>query len=222
LEAEMLVPLKIPSGVLAMSQCGSAAGLSTKEHNCMNYRSPTFIFALLLAAALSLTGCASSSRVVNQWTNPEYKGALRLRRILVLGVSKQPSIRRTFEDRFVARLKKEKMDAVQSYLYIQEDGEAAEARLQSAVAQAKADAALIARLVRVEKKTEYSPSAGTGVGLWFLSRLPRRVDWVLRAAAHLSVRCLHLGDEPVRFGKKSVDMERHCADQRPEEYRERN
>jgi hypothetical protein len=103
-----------------------------------------------------LTGCASSTKIVNQWVNPEYRGP-NFKRILVVGISKQPSLRRTFEDEFAARLRAEGVDAVPSYRYIPEDGEVAEARLQEAVRQAHADAALITRLVRVEKKTEVSP-----------------------------------------------------------------
>jgi hypothetical protein len=144
--------------VLAMNQCRDApvSGKDDEEDERTMNRSPALVFALFMTMAFSLSGCASSSQVVNQWVSPEYD-APRFRHILVLGVSKQPSIRRAFEDRFVARLKAEGVNAVQSYLYIPEDGEAAEALLQTAVRQAKADAALIARLVRVEKKTEYSP-----------------------------------------------------------------
>jgi hypothetical protein len=46
---------------------------------------------------------------------------------------------------------------VPSYRYIPEDGGAAEARLQEAVRLASADAALVTRLVRVEKRTNVSP-----------------------------------------------------------------
>jgi hypothetical protein len=83
------------------------------------------ILALVLLVA---TDC-SSARVVNEWRNPEY-AAPEFRRIMVIGVSKQPSIRRKFEDAFVARLKQDGMDAVPSYLYIAEGGPVAEARLQ--------------------------------------------------------------------------------------------
>ena len=75
----------------------------------------------------------------------------------MVGVSKQPSIRRTFEDEFVAKLKSAGVDAVPSYLFIPEDGQVEEARLQEAVKRGNADAVIITRLVRVEKKTEVSP-----------------------------------------------------------------
>jgi hypothetical protein len=57
----------------------------------------------------------------------------------------------------VNKLKAAAMDAVPSYLYIREDGQVDEARLHEAIRQANADAVIITRLVRVEKKTEVSP-----------------------------------------------------------------
>jgi hypothetical protein len=117
---------------------------------------PLRISALAIGLALILTSCASSTKIVNQWVNPEYR-APNFKRIVVVGVTKQPSLRRTFEDEFVSRLATEGVDAVPSYRYIPEDGEVAEARLQEAVRQANADAALITRLVTVEKKTEVVP-----------------------------------------------------------------
>lgn len=117
---------------------------------------PLRISALAIGLALILTSCASSTKIVNQWVNPEYR-APNFKRIVVVGVTKQPSLRRTFEDEFVSRLTTEGVDAVPSYRYIPEDGEVAEARLQEAVRQANADAALITRLVTVEKKTEVVP-----------------------------------------------------------------
>lgn len=117
---------------------------------------PLRISARAIGLALILTSCASSTKIVNQWVNPEYR-APNFKRIVVVGVTKQPSLRRTFEDEFVSRLATEGVDAVPSYRYIPEDGEVAEARLQEAVRQANADAALITRLVTVEKKTAVVP-----------------------------------------------------------------
>ena len=117
---------------------------------------PLRIFALAIAVALGLTACAASTKIVNQWVSPDYTSP-RFRKIMVIGVSKQPSIRRTFEDQFVTKLKAAGVDAVPSYLYIPEDGQVDEGRLQAAVKQAGADAVIITRLVRVEKKTEVSP-----------------------------------------------------------------
>jgi hypothetical protein len=112
-------------------------------------------FCVALVLIFVVTGC-SSTKLVSQWGNPQYVGA-RFERLLVIGVSRSPGLRRTFEDRFAARLQSEGVDAVPSYLLISEDGQVDEARLQEAVKKAKADGVLITRLVRVETRTETTP-----------------------------------------------------------------
>lgn len=117
--------------------------------------SPVRVFFVAIAVAVVLAGCAAT-KIVTEWSNPDYASP-RFKKILVIGVSKQPSIRRTFEEEFVNKLKAAGVDAVPSYLYISEDGQVDEARLHEAVRKANADAVIITRLVRVEKKTEVSP-----------------------------------------------------------------
>lgn len=124
---------------------------------------------VVLTVVLGLAGC-SSTKLVSHWENPQAVPA-RFDRLLVIGVSQRPSLRRTFEDTFVARLKAEGVDAVPSYLVIPEDGPVAEARLQEAVQRAHADGVLITRLVRVERRTEvspgyYAPAPAVGLGFY--------------------------------------------------------
>jgi hypothetical protein len=106
-------------------------------------------------AAVVVAGC-SSTRIVNQWSNPAY-AAPAFKKILVIGVSHQTSVRRSFEDEFVDQLKAAGVDAAPSYRYIQEDGPVDEARLDQAVREAGADAGIITRLTRTEQKTTVSP-----------------------------------------------------------------
>ena len=122
------------------------------------------IFALILA----LAGCAST-RVVHEWTSPDVASE-HFRKFLVIAISKQPGIRRSFEDEFVARLKAAGVDAVPSYGFITEDGPVEEPRLREAVEKAGADATLITRLVRVERKYSvdygYYPPPMLGFGFY--------------------------------------------------------
>ena len=110
---------------------------------------------LVVALVLAAAGCAST-RLVHQWSNPDVP-APRFTKILVLGISKQPGIRRSFEDAFVAKLRAAGVDAVAGYRFIPEDGPVEEPRLREAVAQAGVDATLMTRLVRVERKTSVDP-----------------------------------------------------------------
>jgi len=114
------------------------------------------LIGFALAWTLLVTGCSSTSRIVNQWSSPEY-AAPRFARIMAIGITRQPSIRRSFEDEFVTRLKATGVDAVPSYHFITEDGPVEEPRLREAVKQAGADATIMTRLVQVEKKTRVSP-----------------------------------------------------------------
>jgi hypothetical protein len=76
---------------------------------------------LAIAVVVGVIGCAASTRIVNEWTNPDYSSP-RFGRMLVIAISKNPGIRRTFEDEFVAKLKAAGVDAAPSYRYIPEEG----------------------------------------------------------------------------------------------------
>jgi len=120
----------------------------------------------VVTLVLAASGCAST-RVVHQWTSPD-AASVSFKKFLVIMISKQPGIRRSFEDEFVAKLKAMGLDAVPSYGFITEDGPVEEPRLREAVEKAGADATLITRLVRVERKYStdygyyYPPLVGFG------------------------------------------------------------
>jgi hypothetical protein len=120
----------------------------------MNLSNPLFR-TVAAATALTLAACASTE-LVNQWSNPAYTSP-SFKKIMVIGVTKQAGIRRTFEDEFVAQLKAAGVSAIPSYLYIPQDGPVGEAVLKQALKEAGADAVMITRLVGVQKKTEIAP-----------------------------------------------------------------
>ena len=112
--------------------------------------------AVLISSALLLAACASTT-LSNSWVNPEYKGP-PLKKVMVVGVSSQPALRRTFEDEFVKELKAVGVDAVASYNFIPEDGKAEEARVSAAVKEAGVQGILITRFVRVDVNTQVTPA----------------------------------------------------------------
>jgi hypothetical protein len=120
--------------------------------------------AVLISIALLVAACASTT-LSNSWTTPDYKGP-PLKKVMVVGVSNQPALRRTFEDEFVKELKAAGVDAVASYNFIPEDGKAEEARVTQAVKEAGVSGVLITRFVRVDVNTQvtqsYPPMMGMG------------------------------------------------------------
>jgi hypothetical protein len=132
----------------------------------------SFATLLILAAAL-LASCASTS-LVNQWKSPEYSGG-PMRKVMVVGVAKQPSVRRVFEDEFAAKLKGAGVEAIPSYTQIGEDVQADPAVLEQAVTKLGVDGVLVTRLVKRDKETQvtgggyYGPTAPMGLHGWYSS-----------------------------------------------------
>jgi len=119
------------------------------------------IIALGVAGTALLLGACASTKLINSWRDSRYSGPPPAK-ILVIGVTKQSGIRRTFEDIFAEQLRAHRVEAIQSYTLIPEDGEVAQERLAQAVQESGAQGVLITRLVKVDRQTQYYP--GTYVG----------------------------------------------------------
>jgi hypothetical protein len=130
--------------------------------------SPVFAISVLVATFM-LAGCATSHRIVNQWSNPAYS-APSFKRIMVGGVGPETSIRRSLEDEFVARFSRAGIDALPSYRYIPEEEKVDETRLKDAARSAGADSVIIARSVGVEQKTELGPTYYPAPSFGFFGR----------------------------------------------------
>ena len=121
--------------------------------------------AALAFAVLAMVSCAGTT-MTKSWRSPDYKGQ-PLKKLLVVGVSDEPDLRRTFEQEFVKELKAAGMDAIPSYTVLPEDGQADQAQLSQAVKEAGSDGALITRLVQVDVQTEVgSVFLPVGVGFY--------------------------------------------------------
>jgi hypothetical protein len=110
----------------------------------------------VLVFVLAVLAACASTRLINSWQDTRYSGP-PLNRVLVIGVTKQSVVRRTFEDAFVRELTAKGVQAVPSYTLINEDGEVPKDRIAQAVQQSGADGVLIARLVRVDRRTRVEP-----------------------------------------------------------------
>jgi hypothetical protein len=116
-----------------------------------------------LLAAVVLAACAGPTRIVQQWQDPGFTGG-PFKRVFVIGVTHGSTVRRVFEDAFCAELKARGVECVQSYTLVPEDGIAPRERYDSAVREARADSVFIARVQRVERRTEVIPSSAPVFG----------------------------------------------------------
>ena len=146
---------KIVSGGMILSS-------NMKTRSARGYPSMSTVLSRLVAVSilivvLALGGCSASQLIVSEWSNPAYT-SVSFGRIMIGGASGQTSIRRNFEDEFVAQLRPAGVDGLPSYRYIPEDEKLDEAKLKQAAQKTGADGAILARSINVERKTEFGPS----------------------------------------------------------------
>jgi hypothetical protein len=121
--------------------------------------------ALLSAAVLSLTLLAScaTSRLVSQQSNPDYVGK-PFKSIMVVAVTSDQMVRRTYEDRVVALLGKRGLKGIPAYSLLGTRGQVEEAELREAIAKSGAEGVLITRVTRVDQSSGYVSGATVSVG----------------------------------------------------------
>lgn len=118
--------------------------------------------ALLAAAIVALSGCAASTELNAQWVNPQAGNRLPVKSVMVMGINRDSTARRIYEDAMVAELNARGLKAVQSYKSLPGDGPAEQQAIQAAVASAGADAVLISRTVSVTNEVRVSPGLMAG------------------------------------------------------------
>jgi len=118
-------------------------------------------FALLGGAALLLSACAST-QFNAQWLNPEAGSRLPVKNVLVIGISRDTTARRVYEDTMVAQLAARGVKAQPSYRSLPDDGPAEQPAIERAVRDAGADAVLISRTVSVTNEVRVSPGMVMG------------------------------------------------------------
>ena len=112
--------------------------------------------ALLAAAIVSLSGCASTE-INARWLNPQAGNRLPVKSVMVMGINRDSTARRIYEDAMVVQLNARGIKAVQSYKFLPDDGPAEQQVIQAAVAKVGADAVLISRTVSVTNEVQVSP-----------------------------------------------------------------
>ncbi len=118
-----------------------------------------FSAGAILITSIMAAGCASTE-LVNSWRDPGFTDSLTS--LVVVGVSKQASVRRVFEDEFATQLRSQGVRAVPSYTLVAEDGPIDESRLRAAVESANADGVIITRLVSIKDRTTVTTAAPMG------------------------------------------------------------
>ena len=108
---------------------------------------------MLLAAILI---ACTTAKPVMEWKDPSYVNG-PLDRVLVVAVCHQETVRRTFENSFVDRLRTEGVSATASFMVMPVDERPSKAVVRSALAKQQFDSVLVTHLIGVDEKEIYRP-----------------------------------------------------------------
>lgn len=115
----------------------------------------------LAAAALVLSACATT-QFNAQWLNPQSGARLPVANVLVMGISRDSTARRLYEDAMVRQLAARGVRAQPSWRTLPDDGPVPQAAIEQAVRDVGADAVLISRTVSVTSEVRVSPGMVVG------------------------------------------------------------
>jgi hypothetical protein len=117
---------------------------------------------LRLAALALLAGCTASS-LVSQQANPDYVGK-SFKSVMVVAITADEIVRRTYEDRMVAMLAKRGVKGVPGYDAIGGRGKVGEAALRKAVADSGVEGVLITRVTSTDRVKTHVSGGTMAVG----------------------------------------------------------
>jgi len=112
----------------------------------------------IIFISLVLESCSTATPIVSEWRNPAQASG-SFQRLMIAGPNGDASVRRSFEDEFVAQLAALGVNAVPSYRYVPESEAISENSLKQVAQEARVDGLLLMRPVKVEQKTNY-PTIG--------------------------------------------------------------
>lgn len=117
---------------------------------------PIWRVALALAVVVFLLSGCASTKVTSVWVDEDYQGD-GIDNVFVVGVSKDSTIRRIFEDEFVSQLEKQGVKAAASHKILSDDEVQDDQKIDSTVKESDSDTILITRLINMRKDTQYVP-----------------------------------------------------------------
>lgn len=118
--------------------------------------SKTYRILLVFMILLVVTACATVTKVPVAWKDPGYEGG-SFERVLIIGVSKDPAGRRTFEDEFATAITMQGTLATPSYNVLPPTDYASKAAIDQVLQQYQLDGLIVTRLLTVAQDTTYVP-----------------------------------------------------------------
>ena len=120
-------------------------------------RMPRYLRYVAPLGVLLVAGCASATRLTRVWTDTRFE-TNSLRKLMVIGIARSPATRRVFEDRFVAALRAQGIEAEPSYPLVGDDN-LDSARVSAEMHKTGCDGVFVTRIVDQKiVRASYPPS----------------------------------------------------------------
>ena len=110
---------------------------------------------LLLAVCFILTASCATTKMTDAWKDENYRGTIR--KVVVIGIFKEPDTRKIFEDEFADRLKARGVEALASHKIIPDAELPDKEAVIGKIRKAGADSVLVTRVVDTETVKTYVP-----------------------------------------------------------------
>ncbi len=121
-----------------------------------------YTVVLVYILALLLAGCGSANKMTGSWKDSGFSGMIT-GKVLVVGIARNDTHRRIFEDSLTANLKAVGVDAVSSHVYDDDGVEPTEAAIKAVMQQADAAFVLVTHVIGSKEQSEYFPAIGATI-----------------------------------------------------------
>jgi hypothetical protein len=118
--------------------------------------------ALAGAAAILVAACAAT-KVVHSWSTPDFDKA-NVKKVLVLGISPNTALRRTFEDSFSVKLENLGYQAVSGYLWAPDATKLDRDAIMAKIREEHVTHVLVTRVLDTKEVVTYHPPTTVAVG----------------------------------------------------------
>lgn len=109
---------------------------------------------VMVLAAVMAWGC-DSTKLAFSWKSPT--PIEKFRKVLVLGLGENPSLRRDYEDQMAERISARGIEAIPGYALMPRKDEITLELLKALVREQKIDGVIVTRLIKVDKNVTYTP-----------------------------------------------------------------
>ena len=165
-------------------------------------------FVLFLVVCFCLSASCATTKMTDTWKDDTYRGTIR--KVVVVGIFKEPDTRKIFEDEFADRLRARGVDATASHKIIPGAELPGKDVVIGKIREHGADGILVTRIVDMETVKNYVPGQAYAVPTYYgyygayynYSYRPAYTE--TEGTAYLETNLYNVGDEKLIWSGRST------------------